>query len=153
MIHLGRCPKILQVFEKFWFLMKVQEKLDPTNVLFGPPSLKKGALAFHVIVWKFVLIHFTRVDTCNEIFIPDEVWKASVRRLISRVERKKASVRMMRMLFIDSRSSLLPGISSHNEEVSGLGEFDELGSFRWTDSLYNEITKLELMKYLSKDSS
>ena len=152
MIHLGRCPKIVQVFGMFWSLMQVEDKLEPVTVLFGPPSLKRGALAFHVILWKFVLISFTRVDTCKEIFMPDVVWKGAVRRLISRVERKKASVRMMSRLFIDSRSSQLPGLNSHNDEVAGLGEFDEKGVFRWTDSLYDEITKLELIKYLSKDS-
>ena len=61
-------------------------------------------------------------------------------------------VRMMSMLFIDSRSSLLPGLSSHNEEVSGLGEFDEVGSFRWSDPFFQEITKLDLIHFVSKDS-
>ena len=31
--------------------------------------------ALHVILWKFVLIAFTRVDTDKEEFKPDRVWK------------------------------------------------------------------------------
>ena len=35
--------------------------------------------ALHVILWKFVLIAFTRVDTEGEEFKPDRVWRQAVR--------------------------------------------------------------------------
>ena len=43
----------------------------------------------------------------------------------------------------------IPGLASYNKQVAGLGAFSESGIFRYTDTLWNEITKLDLTKYSS----
>ena len=41
------------------------------------------------------------------------------------------------------------GLASYNKQVAGIGSFDETGSFRYTDMLWNEIKALDLTKFSS----
>ena len=43
--------------------------------------LPPGLSAFHLILWKFVILHFTLVQVENRPFKPDEVWNNAIRRL------------------------------------------------------------------------
>ena len=43
----------------------------------------------------------------------------------------------------------IAGLGSYNKQVAGLGSFSDSGIFRYTDTLWNEIEKLDLTKYSS----
>ena len=80
--------------------------------------------ALHVILWKFALIAFTRVDTEKEEFKPDRVWKQAVRRWEVRLKAYAEGVRRLTARRLDQgqgppsartverlNRALLPGVS------------------------------------------
>ena len=92
--------------------------LEPFALGPGGP-LASGIDVFHLIVWKFILISFTQVDLARARFLPDEIWKGAVRRLISRVERLKVVVRT-RVLLAEGRGEQ-PSKAKDNELLAPLG--------------------------------
>ena len=102
-----------------------------------------------MITWKFILIAFTKADIAGELFVPDQIWKGAVRRLISRVERLKMLVRIASTDAMSKDLDAIHGLASYNKQVAGIGSFDEAGLFRYTDKLWNEIKALDLAKYSS----
>ena len=116
----------------------------------GPDGpLESGIVAFHLIVWKFILISFTQVDLARTRFVPDEVWKGAVRRYISRVERLKVVVRT-RVLLAEGRGEQ-PSLDKENEQTAPFGAFRSDGRFRWSEVMWNEISSLELIRYVAAD--
>ena len=111
--------------------------------------LPHGVTSLFMITWKFILIAFTKADIAGEAFVPDQIWKGAVRRLISRVERLKMQVRVAGTNALSKDMETIHGLGAYNKQVAGLGSFDENGLFRYTDKLWNEITTLDLTKYSS----
>ena len=92
-----------------------------------------------MITWKFILIAFTKADIAGEAFVPDQIWKGAVRRLISRIERLKMQVRIACTNAISKDLDNIHGLGSYNKQVTsvaGLGSFDDAGMFRYTDKLW-----------------
>ena len=93
--HLARCYCIKKVFKKLLRLSNEFKEevgdlaLNPAFIYLGVTSSRSvlpGALSvLHCLLWKFVLISFTRVDTEGAEFKPDEIWRASVLRLHSKI--------------------------------------------------------------------
>ena len=54
-------------------------KLTPELIFHGitddTTDLPPGLTALHLILWKFVIFNFTRVETENIKFSPDQVWR------------------------------------------------------------------------------
>ena len=116
----------------------------------GPDGpLESGIVAFHLIVWKFILISFTQVDLAGTRFVPDEVWKGAVRRYISRVERLKVVVRT-RVLLAEGRGEQ-PSLDKDNGLTAPFGAFSPDGRFRWSEAMWSEIKSLELTRYVAPD--
>jgi len=116
----------------------------------GPDGpLESGIVAFHLIVWKFILISFTQVDLARARFVPDEVWKGAVRRYISRVERLKVVVRT-RVLLAEGRGEQ-PSLDKDNKMTAPFGAFSPDGRFRWREVMWSEIKFLELTRYIASD--
>ena len=111
--------------------------------------LPQGVTSLFMITWKVILIAFTKADIIQEAFIPEQVWKGAVRRLISRVERLKMQVRIANTNSMSKDLESIPGLASYNKQVAGLGAFSESGIFRYSDTLWNEIKKLDLTKFSS----
>jgi hypothetical protein len=93
--HLARCYCIKKVFRK---LVKLANEfkgevgvltLNPALIYLGVTSSRSvlpGALSvLHCLLWKFVLISYTRVDTEGTEFKPEEIWRASVLRLHNKI--------------------------------------------------------------------
>lgn len=90
--HLAQCPEIRQVFTLFRDFavafvprLQVDAKLIYLG-LHGSEVLPGSLAALHVIVWKFVLIAFTRADVTGERFVARRIWRQAVRRFEVRVE-------------------------------------------------------------------
>ena len=78
-------------------------------------------------------------------FIVDEVWKGTVRRLMSRIERMKVAVGCRATKELGRGSSYKP--VQENKMVASLGSFDEMGKFRYNDTLWQEILDLGLSEH------
>ena len=111
--------------------------------------LPSGVTSLFLIAWKFILIAFTKADIAGEAFAPDQIWKAAMRRLISRIERIKMQVRMSNTLAASRDLNEIHGLTSINKQVAGLGCFDETGLFRYSDKVWEEIKKLDLIRFSS----
>ena len=48
------------------------------------PKLPPAISDFHLMLWKFIIIHFTLVDLDKRPFKHEEVWKGAMRRYLSK---------------------------------------------------------------------
>ena len=82
--HLGRCWKIRRAFRGLRELANAligRVQMDDAFVYLGAykGGVLSGALSdLHIIVWKFVLISFTQVETQGGKFKPHTIWKQAV---------------------------------------------------------------------------
>ena len=58
-------------------------------------ALTGGLAALHIILWKFVLIAFTKKDTEGTAFKPDAIWLQALRRLRVRLLSHSTGVRWL----------------------------------------------------------
>ena len=59
------------------------------------PELPPAILDFHnLILWKFIIIHFTLVDLGNRPFKQEEVWKGAIRRYLSKVNSLQQKIKL-----------------------------------------------------------
>ena len=122
--HLGKCCEIRKVFERFVSYASQhvpQLKLSEELVWFGwgegellPPPL----FALYVIVWKFVVIDFTCVDTEGREFDAEKIWKAALRRFMVRLQAYSESIR----LWLVNREGLDGGSELHPKLVESIEE-------------------------------
>ena len=78
-------------------------------------------------------------------FLAEEVWKGTVRRLMSRIERMKVAVRCRADKEVGRGSSYKA--TQENKMVAPLGSFDEMGKFRYNEALWREILELGLSEH------
>jgi len=85
--HLGVCTEFGKVWSRFLALTGIP--YSPALIYLGQTSpitvLQGGHSALHLIIWKFLLIVFTQVDTERIKFNPDRVWKNALWRLKDRL--------------------------------------------------------------------
>ena len=150
-LHLGECVRINEVLQNIWRVTETRVTPSPQLNLFAlsDAPLPLGVTSLFMITWKFILIAFTKADIIKEAFLPEQVWKGAIRRLISRVERLKMQVRVANTIAMSKDLENIPGLASYNKQVAGLGAFSESGIFRYSDTLWNEIKKHDLTKYSS----
>lgn len=107
--------------------------LGLTTVDFLPGTLSD----LHIILWKFVIIHMVAVDEEGRKFVPQEVWKAAVRRQRGRMEAHAGKVQLK----INRCGSATPSqLDSWTAQIQPLAiGYDELGnqlpSNSWTQTL------------------
>ena len=96
--HIPQCYSVLQIFERFTsFARSLVPTLQTSQELIcfgthGGQPLPGGLSAFHVIIWKFIIIDFTQADIHGTKFEPDRVWVAATRRLRSRLMAHEANM-------------------------------------------------------------
>ena len=95
--HLHLCDAIYETFDFFVNYANAhgaQTRPDAGLIMLGLVDRNRtlqGALSvLHVILWKFVLIAFTRVDTEGITYVPVNVWLQAVRRFMRNVRAKDA---------------------------------------------------------------
>ena len=84
-----------------------------------------------LVVWKFVLIHFTLVDLRNQSFQADQVWKGALIRYLSKANKLSFVVRL-KQVRSEARGDTL---STNAEErlLAPLGSIDASGQITWRD--------------------
>ena len=91
--HLGRCPVLRKVWVEWSATIRacgVHIPIDERLIFMGMTDwghTLPGALsAFHIILWKFIIIHFTQVDTDRRRLRPAAVLQDAIRRFRVRIE-------------------------------------------------------------------
>ena len=103
--HLPFCPILKPIWDRFLTLARHQHRdVQPTHrlLLLGVLEDRKSLLAnslnaFRIILWKFIILRFTMVDLENIPFCTDTVWRMSVRRLITRLNKEEWQARLCMM--------------------------------------------------------
>ena len=92
--HLGSCEYIEETFglfvsfaQRFIPSLRLSEHLIFLGMIDGSTPLAGALSALRIILWKFTLIAFTRVDTDGAKYSSSEVWKGALRRFEVRVRR------------------------------------------------------------------
>ena len=146
--HIGTCTEIREVFKLFAaFASTLTGKdIDPTPALvflglvpagrgmeFGPLGQKRdgrgamealsgGLASLHTIMWKFILIAFTKKDIEGTPFEPQEIWLQTLRRL--RVRLKSQAERVRRSVLQRRAGGKLPlPLTAANRWISPLGSY------------------------------
>ena len=83
----------------------------------------------HLILWKFVLIHFTAVDLDKKKFDRSEVIKGALRRYVSEANAIATKVSLKRKL-ADARQQDVD-IANENKLLYPLGSIDAEGVITW----------------------
>ena len=97
--HLPDCSTLQPIFSSFLRLAGCNPT-DPTDrsrlLLLGlaSPPLPQALSDLHLIMWKFILIHFTLVDLEHKPFRPRDVWLGAVRRYASKANKLTHKVRV-----------------------------------------------------------
>ena len=136
----GKCVLIRRTFTFFRDLIQpILGKTDINDRLIylgvRGDSVLPGSLSdLHIILWKFILIAFTRAETVNARYKPRQVWRQAVCRLEVRV---RALGERQRHLSVrkESRGKGRELSSSRRErlerQVAPLATVDEFGRLEW----------------------
>ena len=151
--HIAKCREVLKPFRKLCGLARthvpgVQPDGAFVSLGLGPERVLPGSLSsLHMMLWKFVVIAFTQVDTKGAKWDANAVWRQALLRLESRVVRMGESVRR-RML--RRRSQGEDGDGAHeravekwNKVVAPLASFDKEGTLKWDP---NALRLIELAR-------
>ena len=114
--------------------------LAGARILPGPLS------DLHIILWKFVMIAFTRKDTCNEAFKPTRVWKDAVRRFRARLMAYKEKVRRIRRKWVVGKQTPIPNaiLATLNRHLKPCAEVTDMGTINWTHPLTELMVVMKL---------
>ena len=92
--HIGSCEYIVETFglfvsfaQRFYPTIELSLHLIFLGMRDGTTPLPSALSALRVIMWKFALVAFTRVDTDGAKYNPADVWKGALRRFETRVRR------------------------------------------------------------------
>ena len=151
--HIGECPIILATFQPLQALAGKYVKdvpLDERLIYLGMAGARvlPGPLSdLHIILWKFVMISFTRKDTCNEDFKPARIWKDTVRRFRARLMAYKEKVRRHRLKWLVSKQrEALPTtiLANLNKHLKPCAEVSEVGFITWSQPLTELMGTMKL---------
>ena len=103
--HLPFCPILKPIWDRFLTLVRHRHAdAQPTHrlLLLGVLEDRKSLLAnslnaFRIVLWKFIVLRFTMVDLEDIPFCADTVWRMSVRRLITRLNKEEWQARLSMM--------------------------------------------------------
>ena len=122
--------------------------LDMPRVCLGvhegriPPG---GFLALFLIMWKMIIIAFTRVDMEHALFNPEQVWEMALRRIVVRV-RARAHTIKLKALRLEARGDPPPDEPrALNRRLMPLASVDEKGTLSWSPPLLKRLVNLKLI--------
>ena len=97
------------------------------------PDLPRAVSDLLLVIWKFVLIHFTLVDLQSSPFLTDQVWQGAMRRFAS-----KANSLTHRM-HVAAANAEARGEDLNTSKLNGLlnplGTIDESGTITWRSDI------------------
>ena len=130
-------------------------QVDQDLICFGlhrGQPLPGGLSAFHVVIWKFIIIEFAQADIKGTRFEPDRVWVAAARRMRSRLISHEANM-IRKARAHRSRDWRPPEVESPNLQAGPLLEYchvdDPTGP--WGCRLASEQARRMLDLYVELD--
>ena len=119
--------------------------MDPRLIYLGATAegpLPGSLSALHIILWKFIVIAFTRADTANEEFKPESIWRSAIRRFVVRLMAYAERVRLWR---IKLRTPTIPprARDRHTTILAPCALIDEEGFVSWTPHASLTFTQAE----------
>ena len=97
--HLGRCRMIAHLFSRMKLILPDTPAPSRDRILFcyvEDQRLPLVTTTLCLLLWKFTLIDFYRVDIDNVTFKADDVWTATLTRLVHAAASKCAHIRSLR---------------------------------------------------------
>jgi hypothetical protein len=91
--HMGSCPIIKEIFSNLLRLDRIDIN-HPTEVLFAFPSAKMGTRYLTAIIWKFIIQHFSSIQTATDPTNTALIWMKSLRRFADLCLRHEAQIRL-----------------------------------------------------------
>ena len=146
--HLARCRLIRRTFRFFRDLAQPiigKTDIDDKLIYLGArgDEVLPGSLSdLHVILWKFILIAFTKAETVNARYGPRQVWRQAVCRFEVRVRAHGERERRLG-LRRECRGKGRELSSSHRarleSQVSPLATVSEVGTLAWVPHMAQAI--------------
>ena len=101
-------------------------------------TLPKSLSDMHLIIWKFIIIHFTLVDLDRKTFDPDKVLAGALRRYASKANSLTHQVQLERkQAEADER---LPNVKQFTDLIQPLGEVMMNGQIEWNPLFSRMLT-------------
>ena len=108
----------------------------------GDSILPHALSVLHIILWKFVMIAYTRCDVKGEPFKPACIWKDAVRRFRARL---MARCELVRRAVIRWEGHLPPRVrETHERVLHPCAIVSDEGVVTWTPPLQALLTSLDL---------
>ena len=140
--HLPNCSALQPIFKSFLSLAGCNPT-DPLEhsrlILLGltSPPLPQALSDLHLIMWKFILIHFTLVDLEHKPFKPRDVWLGAVRRYASKANKLTYKIRVKQARAEATFSTLDVRAESHL--LSPLATIGDGGIIEWTSPFCRDV--------------
>ena len=138
--HLCRCRVLRKHFEYFCTGCDIPPQLVYLGLDANMRPLQGLYNAIYVILWKFILIAYTRVDVAKEPYSPAHVWTSTFRRLSVRLEAYAAQLKNELQRY-ESRGGSTPShvVDHYRKQVTPCATFSDSGELQLTESLLNEM--------------
>ena len=109
MMHWHECEVLNQVFDKFMELMNVDHKVARSPLLIyhaveGGVSIRPILNCIHKVMWSFIIPSLAGVDEDNKPFVPDQVWRSTLWRLLIILRQQAHGVRCFNSTIIQARN-------------------------------------------------
>lgn len=146
--HMGKCPIILKIFDNL-------KRLDPTiqinnsaEVLFAFPKAGMGTRCLATILWKFILQHFYGITGATAPTNTALIWAKGLRRFAELALRHEAATQKLIRDNLD-KDKPAPKASKFNNIIAPLATINSDTRLRWSDEVYEELSRQELKQYIS----
>ena len=133
--HLANCTALEPIWKKFCSLIG-RHPSYPNDIarllllgLANPPLLQSHS-DFHLILWKFILIHFTLVDVRHKPFRHESVWKGAVRRYASKANKLTHSI-LLKQKHCETCLHDQPDPAIIGKPIDPLGALRHDGTIKW----------------------
>jgi len=141
-IHLADCAALWTLWERFLELVPERPR-DPQGrrklILLGltTPELPKPFSDFHLVLWKFILIHFTLTDIENRNFDSTTVWEGAVRRYASKVN--SLNYQVLEEAKTAEAEEREPHLMKVNSLIEPLAHYDAQARLTWRPDFLKHV--------------
>ena len=162
--HLANCSQLRTTFAPFIKLMRdigITGSFDDATLLLGclPTQhddhtyspLPNGLFSLLLVLWKFIILMLTEVDTANARFSADRVWRLTLTRIVERCNALHFT-HQLRVRRAKARDSTLPNPAKLTKALAPLARVDAEGEFHYSQQFLN-LTKHHLGENLRIDQA
>ena len=145
--HLGTCPHIKYIFKMLFDDYEITPKFIYLGLTKDNAPLKGWETVFHTLIWKFILIAYTRHDLHNEPFDGYCIIESVLHRSAVRLEAYAHQIKM-RWVHEQSQGGELKKswLQRCDKTVAPLMSFDEEGNLRFSEAMYTVYTMAGIYK-------